>query len=99
MAFHTYVDDEYGQNRAQDRKIGRWPEHLAERPPGVLVRYGRDLGFRRASRTPAQHFYFWRDQQQMGIIIRRDRLTPRISRTASLIFLSCETERANSNRG
>ncbi len=34
----------------------------------AVVRYARDIGLAKASRTLAQHFHFGRDQQQLGLI-------------------------------
>ncbi len=34
----------------------------------AVIRYGRDMGLARTSRTLAQHFHFGRDQQQLGLI-------------------------------
>ncbi len=34
----------------------------------AVIRYGRDIGLARTSRTLAQHFHFGREQQQLGLI-------------------------------
>ena len=34
----------------------------------AVIRYGRDIGLAKASRTLAQHFHFGWDQQQLGLV-------------------------------